>query len=77
MKTWETFKNAGSLVEAVNLIGSIVLVVSGEFEIECRIIDVRSTWGDFNYECAPVAGRGTQWLTSRKISAIEAKEVAA
>lgn len=49
-------------------IGQAVLVRFEDLTLECRVLDVKSSYGRIRLSVSPVSGYGTQWVEMSRIS---------
>lgn len=55
-----------SLGELSENVGRVVTIRAENLYVNCKIMDVRITFGEVQYRVTPVEGYGTQWITDRR-----------
>jgi hypothetical protein len=54
--------------------GHTVMVRFGDIDVECRILDVKQSWGKPRFLVTPMAGQGDQWVELTRMTAFQNTE---
>lgn len=63
--------NMIGIKEAAEMIGKVGVITIHGLDIEVKIIDVRNSWGRFDFLVCPVAGEGRRWVSEYRLRLIE------
>jgi hypothetical protein len=61
----------------IGAVGELCQLRAGELWIDCRVIDVKASWGKQRLQVAPVAGDGAQWVELSSVRPLAASPVMA
>lgn len=64
-----------NLSDAAALQGKTLLVNMHEFRIPMKVLDVKSSYGEFRFKVTPVGGTGEAWISEQRLTEKEISDV--